>query len=104
MKRWLEKHAKNLATVGLFAFVFFCLSGGPLVVSSLLHGAKSHLDARLVVTAPFFIGFIFTAFLGLLNVVKNHKVKDKVVTGFTMILFSIVGIELLMLTVYGRWM
>jgi hypothetical protein len=36
--------------------------------------------------------------------VKNHKVKDKVVTGFTMILFSIVGIELLMLTVYGRWM
>ncbi len=92
-KRLLKVRKRSLVTVGLFSLIFFCLVGAPLIINGYLGYSKAD-EARVAVPAPFFAGFLFMGFLGLVGAVKSYRNPAKVSLGLFMVVFAYVGIEL----------
>lgn len=83
-------------------FTIFLLSGGLLVVNHYRGLPVTNTEARYIVTAPFFGGFVLLGVMGLLQAYKFSGVPSKVFLGLFQVVFCYVGIEVLFRVVGGR--
>jgi hypothetical protein len=102
LKSLLKVKAKTVFTALFFFFVIFCLAGGPQMLYGLSFGFNSVREARFGVTAPFYAGFLFTGFVGVLYALNNFRVRGKCLLGFGVLGFSFLCIEVLYVAVVGR--
>ena len=74
----------------------FLFSGGTgIIVVALNGGVTGVWEARNIVTAPFFGGFILMGTFGLVEAHNHPRDRGKVLVGCAYALFSYVGIEVL---------
>ena len=102
LKRLLKVKAKTVFAALFFGFVIFCLAGGPQMLYGLSNGFHSVREARFGVTAPFYAGFLFTGFIGVIYALKNFAVRSRCLLGFGVLGFSFLCIEVLYGAVVGR--
>lgn len=102
MERLLKVKAKTVFAILFFGFVFFCLAGGPQMVYGLSNGFHTAREARFGVTTPFYAGFLFTGFFGVIYALKNFRVWSRCLLGFGVLGFSFLCIEVLYVAVGGR--
>lgn len=102
LNRLLKVKAKTVFTAFFFGFVIFCLAGGPQMLYGLTYGFHSAREARFGVTAPFYAGFLFTGFIGVIYALRNFAVRSRCLLGFGVLGFSFLCIEVLYVAVMGR--
>ncbi len=102
LNRMLKVKAKTVFILFFFVFVVFCLAGGPQMLYGLANGFHSVREARFGVTAPFYAGFLFTGFIGVIYAFKNFAVRSRCLLGLGVLGFSFICIEVLYVAVGGR--
>lgn len=91
----------RLYFIVLLCSLFF-LSGGFLVAYHyVVGGAVTVREARWIVTAPFFAGFLLMGTFGLLNMYWHSRNSGKVFLGMVYTVGSYLGIEVLFLACSG---
>ena len=93
----------NTTNVIFFFVLLFCLFifAGGIHASNIYNNnlPVSVSEARQMLTAPFEAGFLMFGAAGLIYVANHAREKGKVLLGFTYVIFSYFGVEVLLWTV-----
>jgi hypothetical protein len=88
---------RSKAVYGLaLVLSIFLLSGGIIAVNHYILGSPiTNMEARFLVSSPFFAGFLFLGTMGLIEMRKYAKDKARVMVSMVYVVFSYAGIEVL---------
>ncbi len=97
-----QPNLNRFAALSVMLTAIFFLSGGHAFINHFIVGVPvSALNARFLLSASMFGGFLFVGALGLIVASKNASAKGKVTMGFLCAGFSYVCVELLLASVEG---